>query len=102
MNPNERIRVEAMKKHPWWKKYCDNYYPEGLIVGYHKIPIDHKILQEVKLIGIDPDLTEKSLETNMHNNLTTTYYLLFKKHLREGNIPRNSLKEFDKLILETN
>lgn len=61
VNPNERIRVEEMKKHPWWRKHCDNYYPEGLIVGYHKIPIDLSILKEVKLIGLDPDLTEKSL-----------------------------------------
>ena len=62
-----------MKKHPWWKKHCDNYYPEGLIVGYHKIPINMTVLKEVKAIGLDVDLTEKSLETNMHNNLTTTY-----------------------------
>jgi hypothetical protein len=34
--------------------------------------------------------------------MTTTYYLLLKKHLREGDIPRTSVKEFDKLIIEPN
>lgn len=53
-------------------------------------------------MGLDADLTEKSLETNMHNNLTTTYYLLLKKYQRANNLPRTNLKEFDKLILETN
>jgi hypothetical protein len=33
-----------MKQHRWWKKYYNNYYPEGLIVGYHKMPIEPKIL----------------------------------------------------------
>jgi len=34
-----------MKQHPWWKSYSDNYYPEGLRIGYHKIPIDFNILK---------------------------------------------------------
>lgn len=45
VDPNKRIRVEGMKQHKWWRKYSDNYYPEGLIVGYHKIPIEPKILE---------------------------------------------------------
>ena len=61
VDPTKRIRAEEMKKHPWWKKHCDNYYPEGLIVGYHKIPINHTVLKEVKALGLDVDLTEKSL-----------------------------------------
>ena len=46
-----------MKQHPWWKKHSDNYYPEGLIVGYHKIPINVGILEEIRQLGYDPDLT---------------------------------------------
>jgi 5'-AMP-activated protein kinase, catalytic alpha subunit len=68
-------------------------------VGYHKIPINHAVLKEVKTLGLDPDLTEKSLETNMHNNPTTSYYLLLRKELRDGKISRNSVKVFDKLVL---
>jgi 5'-AMP-activated protein kinase catalytic alpha subunit len=84
--------VEEMKRHPWWRKYSENYYPEGLIVGYHKIPIESLVLKEVKAIGLDSDLTEKSLETNLHNNLTTTYYILLKKYLRSGEILKNQFK----------
>lgn len=39
VDPNKRIRIEAMKQHRWWKENYNNYYPEGLIVGYHKMPI---------------------------------------------------------------
>ena len=44
VDPTKRIRIGAMKEHRWWKKYSNYYYPEGLIVGYHKMPIEPKIL----------------------------------------------------------
>jgi 5'-AMP-activated protein kinase, catalytic alpha subunit len=102
VDPAKRIRIEDMKKHAWWKKYSDNYYPEGLIVGYHKIPIEAVVLKEIKALGIDADLTEKSLETNLHNNLTTTYYILLKKCLREGTISKNHYHDLDKFAVESN
>jgi len=46
-----------MKKHPWWRSYSDNYYPEGLIVGFHKMPIDRTVLKTIKELGYDSDLT---------------------------------------------
>jgi 5'-AMP-activated protein kinase catalytic alpha subunit len=93
-----------MKKHNWWRKYSDNYYPEGLIVGYHKIPIDLDILRELKTLNYDIDFTEKSLEANRHNNLTTTYYLIMKKFIRKGGVSKAyfSGKQFDKLAIEPN
>lgn len=77
-----------MKQHPWWKKYGSNYYSEGLIVGYHKIPVDLNILKEVKVLNLDIEACQQSLEANRHNNLTTTYYLLMKKFLRNGGISK--------------
>lgn len=102
VDPTKRIRIEEMKKHPWWRKYSDNYYPEGLIVGYHKIPIEPSVLREIKAIGLDSELTEKSLETNLHNNLTTTYYIILKKYLKEGAITKNSFQDLDKFAVESN
>jgi 5'-AMP-activated protein kinase catalytic alpha subunit len=91
-----------MKKHAWWRKYSDNYYPEGLIVGYHKIPIEAVVLKEIKALGMDPELTEKSLETNLHNSLTTTYYIILKKYLRAGSILKNHFRELDKFAVSPN
>jgi 5'-AMP-activated protein kinase catalytic alpha subunit len=77
-----------MKQHPWWKKYAANYHPEGLIVGYHKIPVDFNILKEVKILNLDIESCQQSLEANRHNNLTTTYYLFMKKFLRNGGVSK--------------
>lgn len=101
MDPKQRIRFEGMKEHVWWKKHSDHYYPEGLIVGYHKIPIDQNILKEVKSLGYDIELTAKSLEANRHNNLTTTYYLIMKKYLHAGGISSADFsgKQFDKTAI---
>lgn len=53
----------------------------------------------MKALGIDSDLAEKSIETNMHNNMTTTYYLLYRKHFRDGDIKKEQGKSFDRLVL---
>jgi hypothetical protein len=50
-----------MKQHPWWKKYALNFYPEGLVVGYHKIPVDYNILKEVKTLNLDVESCQQSL-----------------------------------------
>ena len=75
-----------------------------MIVGYHKIPIDLDILRELKMFNYDIDFTEKSLEANRHNNLTTTYYLIMKKFIRKGGVSKAyfSGKQFDKLAIEPN
>lgn len=94
-----------MKKHKWLKKYANNapdhYYSEGLIVGYHKMPIDQNILKDLRKFNLDIDACEKSLEANRHNNLTTTYYLLLKKFLKEGGVSAADFsgKYFDKLAI---
>ena len=60
-DPDKRIRIEEMKNHKWLKQYSDNYYPEGLLVGYHKMPIDQNILKELRKFNLDIDACEKSL-----------------------------------------
>lgn len=53
-------------------------------------------------LQLDVDFTEKCIEANSHNNETTTYYLLLKRFLKEGNISKAdfSLKYFDKSAIE--
>ena len=33
----------------------------------------------------DPDYSVKCIEANRHNNITTTYHLLYKKELKQNN-----------------
>lgn len=36
-------------------------------------------------LGISSEYAEKCVETNRHNHVTTTYYLLLKKYILAGN-----------------
>lgn len=55
-------------------------------------------------LGLDGEFSEKCIEANRHNNETTTYYLLLKRFLKEGNISKADFsgKYFDKSAIEPN
>ena len=55
-----------------------------MIVGYHQIPIDEKVLQETESYGHDKETVRKYLVNNKHNKLTTLYYLLLLKSINAG------------------
>lgn len=56
----------------------------GIIVGYHRIPVDKVILQKLEEFKFDIEYAERCIEANKHNHMTTAYYLLLKKHLKAG------------------
>ena len=85
VNPEKRFTIEDMRNHRWWKKAnLENSFTFGIIIGYHRIPVDQRILNEVVRLGFSEDFTRKCLEANRHNGATTAYYLLMKKHMRQG------------------
>ena len=48
-------------------------------------PVDPKILEEMESsFNITTDYAIKCIEANKHNYVTATYYLLLKKHIRNG------------------
>ena len=56
----------------------------GIIVGYHRIPVDKIMLEKLKDFEFDIEYAERCIEANKHNHITTSYYLLLKKHLKDG------------------
>jgi 5'-AMP-activated protein kinase catalytic alpha subunit len=52
--------------------------------------------------GFNPDYTRKCLDVNMHNSVTTTYFLLLKRYLMEGNQLKAdiSCNEFDNELID--
>lgn len=54
------------------------------MVGYHRMPIDQSILAKLSQFEFDLEYSARCIEANKHNHITTTYYLLLKKHLRSG------------------
>lgn len=60
---------------------CTN---KGLIVGYNSIPNEETILSILKEKGFQKEYAVRCLDANKHNHVTTCYYLLLKKHERDG------------------
>ena len=82
-DPEKRLTIEEIRAHPWCQQVKVDCAP-GILVGYNAIPIDPVILAKLEEFGFSIETGRKSLEGNRHNHLTTTYYLLLKKHLQSG------------------
>ena len=103
VDPERRLKIAEIRVHPFWKKALPkNCFTQGLIIGYHRIPVDMRIVTEAALCGNDPDFTKKCIEANRHNSETTTYYLLLKKHIKNGGISEACLgsKDFKPQLIE--
>lgn len=102
VDPTKRFRIEDIRKHKWWSLSPQLTTSQGIIVGYHRIPIDDNMLEETVKLGFDLNFTRKCIEANRHNDATTTYYLLLKKFVREGGISKAYLgsKYFDAALIE--
>ncbi|CAD8057591.1 unnamed protein product [Paramecium sonneborni] len=82
--PQQRYTIFEIRKHSWFNFY-NQKIPTGLFIGHHKIPIDPEIIKQLIHYGISTEYAEKCIETNRHNHVTTTYYLLLKKYIISGN-----------------
>jgi 5'-AMP-activated protein kinase catalytic alpha subunit len=83
-DPEKRYKIEDIRKHPWFNLVkCEENF-RGTIVGIDQVPIDPEILKVLNDYSIDIEYAKKCLEANKHNSITATYYLLLKKHLKQG------------------
>jgi len=103
IHPGRRYTIEQIKAHPWfsvYKGYVD--IPKGLIIGYNDIPVDEIIIDNVESFGYDRDVIVQSIKNNRHNKLTTTYYLLLQKFIRNGHASKADINSlcFKPKILE--
>lgn len=75
VDPEKRYNVEQIKNHPLFNKISLNT-DKGYIIGKDEILFDIEIIEKIKNILKDQDLsTEKilrNLRKNSHNNTTTT------------------------------
>lgn len=85
VNPAKRLKIPDILDHDWCKQNDWDINPSaGLIVGYHRMPIDTNILNKLKQFDFEIEYAEKCIDANKHNHISTTYYLLLKKHLKNG------------------
>jgi 5'-AMP-activated protein kinase catalytic alpha subunit len=82
-DPDRRYTIEQIRAHPWYRQVTQEL-SSGILVGYNQIPVDLSILRKLEEFGFSPEYGQKCLEANKHNNETTTYYLMLKRHLHNG------------------
>ena len=85
VNPNERIKLNEIKKHPWFNliNLKKNYF-FGIDTNKIIMPLDEDIIKEMKIFGLDTNLVIDNILKNYYNNITTTYNLLLQKKIRQG------------------
>ena len=83
-NPKRRITLEEIKKHPFFLIGERTPLMKGLLIGVENIPVDWDIIKEIKKKYFnDKDINDEyianMIKKNVHNNITTIYYLMFKE-----------------------
>lgn len=87
VDPNRRYTLEQIKNHPWFGLYKGYVrISKGLVLGYHEVPIDKVLIEQVVSFGYDEETAIKSVLTNRHNKITALYYLLLAKFVRNGHV----------------
>ena len=86
-DPERRYTIEQIKAHPWFNLYKGYVnIPKGIIISYHDIPIDEMITDNVQSFGYEKEIIKQSIMNNRHNKITTLYYLLLQKFIRNGHV----------------
>lgn len=85
-DPEKRLTTEQIKQHPWYQSYkpvCEN---QGLVVGKNEIPIEPSLLGYLERYGFKKEYATTSLNKNKHNQVTTVYYLLLQRLIKQGKL----------------
>lgn len=83
-DPKTRVGIDSIKKHGWFKDHTLIPKNQGIIVGYSQIPLEESILDMLISYGFNREYSQKCIDANKHNHVTTTYYLLLKRHKKLG------------------
>ena len=86
VDPNKRYNIEQIKKHPWFNQLNQKInMSEGLLIKSVVTPIDENIISiMVNKYMFNEEEIKINLLLNELNQVTTTYYLILQKFIKEG------------------
>ena len=100
-DPNKRYNIDEIKNHEWFNLVNPKINMiEGLLLNKYVIPIDEDIvLYMSNQFYLNINEIKVNIICNNHNQLTTTYYLLLNKKIRNnketiGNFSSNLFIEY--------
>ena len=79
INPLTRYDIDQIKLHPWYNIISSDNNRPGLVIGYHKIPVDERIINICKTYGYDPNRVRESVINNNYDNNSSIYYIILNK-----------------------
>lgn len=80
--PSDRFDIETSMNSAWIKAHAN-------MESFQDLQTVHPIvLNQIRELGLDAKYTQQCLESNKHNQLTTAYFLMLKKMVRGGFVPR--------------
>ena len=83
INPMTRYTLQEIKDHPWFK--MNNFFLiQGIIIGYHKIPVDEEVLDLCEKFNFDRNKIKYSVINNKFDEGSALYYLLVKQRYKKG------------------
>lgn len=87
VNPNKRIGFEEIKSHAFFKLSNEMINKKNL--GLYLNKVDNSILDKMVELGFEKNNIISNVESNNHNNITTTYELLLNKYKGIGDVSLN-------------
>ena len=102
-DPKRRFTIHQIKNHPWFSLH--NYkgkimINDGLILTEYVIPIDQEIVSSMsKKYFVPEEKIRIAILSNMHNDISTIYYLLLNKKINkkgksEADLKSNLFKKY--------
>ena len=85
-DPEKRYTSADIRLHRWFLQVLPVHEADGIVVGLNDIPVDYQILPLLEQFGFKEDIAERNVKANKHNHVTTTYYLMQKKIIRQGGL----------------
>ena len=83
VNPMTRYTLQDIKEHPWFNMN-DFILIQGIIIGYHRIPVDETILDLCEFFNYNKNKVRNSIINNKFDSGSALYYLLVKQRSRKG------------------
>lgn len=84
VDPEKRYKIVDIKAHPWFGLVNPPKFFEGLMMNYHIMPIEEKIIEKMIELDFKPEEVRLSILANKHSHISTTYYLLLKREIIKG------------------
>ena len=109
-NPSKRYGFQEIKKHPWFMSVNNIggknilFTSPGIVIDYDVIPIDIDIIKEIYFTKAYKNFSILNIVNDVirdkHNKITTAYYLILRKKLRNNEESISNINSNSKLFID--